>query len=500
VSDPLPKKILVANRAEIAVRVIRACHELGLPVVAVYSEADRQGLHVRYADEAVALGESEPLKSYLDQDKILDAARRTGATAVHPGYGFLAENAVFARRCADEGLIFIGPTPECMEAMGDKIRARESMKAVGVPLIPGCEAVTRDTLADAARGVGYPLMLKASAGGGGKGIRAVREEAELLSAFERAEGEARTAFGDATIYMERLLENPHHIEVQILGDDHGNVIHLFERECSVQRRHQKVIEEAPSPFMTDALRSAMGEAAVKAARAIGYTGAGTVEFLVDHDRSFYFLEVNTRLQVEHPITEMITGVDLVREQIRVASGQSLSVTETDLSISGHAIEARICAEDPENGFLPSVGTVDALAVPGGPGVRLDSALYPGLEVSLFYDSLLAKLVCWGRDREEALVRMRQALAEFRVADLKTNIAYLGRVLRDEEFVAGTYDTGILERMSPAAPPEGVLEAAAIVATLVAHQSAGERATRSVAGAGMDPWKLAGRRRGVGDDR
>ena len=497
-SDPLPKKILVANRAEIAVRVIRACHELGITVVAVYSDTDRQGLHVRYADEAVALGESEPLKSYLDQDKILDAARRTGATAVHPGYGFLAENAAFARRCADQGLVFIGPTPECMEAMGDKIRARASMKAAGVPLIPGCEGVTRNALVDAARGVGYPLMLKASAGGGGKGIRAVRDESELLSAFERAEGEARTAFGDPTIYMERLLEDPHHIELQILGDTHGNVIHLFERECSVQRRHQKVIEEAPSPFMTDELRAAMGEAAVKAARAVGYTGAGTVEFLVDHERNFYFLEVNTRLQVEHPITEMITGVDLVREQIRVAANQPLSIAEPDLSISGHAIEVRVCAEDPENGFLPSVGTVDVLAVPGGPGVRLDSALYPGLEVSLFYDSLLAKLVCWGRDRDEALLRMRQALSEFRVADLKTNIAYLGRVLRDPEFAAGIYDTGILDRMSSSAPSNEVFEVAAIVATIVAHQSAGERTTRSAAGASMDPWKLAGRRRGMGD--
>ena len=341
-------------------------------------------------------------------------------------------------------------------------------------------------------------MLKASAGGGGKGSRAVREEAELLSAFERAEGEARTSFGDPTIYMERLLEDPHHIEIQVLGDNHGNVVHLFERECSVQRRHQKVVEEAPSPFVTPELREAMGRTAVQAATAIGYTGAGTVEFLVDQHREFYFLEVNTRLQVEHPITEMITGVDLVREQLRVSAGHPLSVTQQGLGIRGHAIEVRICAEDPENGFLPSVGSVDALALPGGPGVRLDSALYPGLEVSLFYDSLLAKLVCWGGDRRESITRMRQALTEFKVADLKTNIAYLGRVLRDPEFVAGVYDTGLLGRMAMDAPSRDAVEAASIAAAIVALQSSGGSSMVAPGRSGIDPWKLAGRRRGMGD--
>jgi len=498
VSEALHSKVLVANRGEIAVRVIRACHEAGVPVVAVFSEADREALHVRYADEAVFIGESEPSRSYLDQEKLLAAAAATGADAVHPGYGFLAENAEFARRCEAAGLRFIGPSPDCIEVMGDKIRARETMRAAGVPLIPGREAVTRDQLMEAAAEVGYPLMLKASAGGGGKGIRAVREEGELLSAFERAEGEARTAFGDPTIYMERLLENPHHVEIQVLGDGQGNVIHLFERECSVQRRHQKVVEEAPSPFVTSELREAMGRTAVQAAEAIGYTGAGTVEFLVDSQRQFYFLEVNTRLQVEHPITEMITGVDLVREQLRVSSGHPLSIRQEDLGITGHAIEVRVCAEDPENGFLPSVGTVDALALPGGPGVRLDSALFPGLEVSLFYDSLLAKLICWGADRDEAIARMRQALSEFKVADLKTNVAYLGRVLRDPEFVSGTYDTGLLERMAMASPTPKTLEAAAVAAAIVALRSSKGASLSTPAGTGLNPWKLAGRRRGMGD--
>ncbi|MAG33082.1 MAG: hypothetical protein CL908_19560 [Deltaproteobacteria bacterium] len=493
------EKILVANRGEIAVRVIRACHELQIPAVAIYSDVDRVGLHVRYADEAVALEGNEPAHSYLDQDKVLDAARRTGADAIHPGYGFLAENAGFARRCEEAGITFIGPTPEVLESMGDKIRARATMKAAGVPIIPGCEAVSRENLRAAANEVGYPLMLKASAGGGGKGIRTVREEGELLSAFERAEGEARTSFGDPTIYMERLVENPHHIEIQILGDTHGNAVHLFERECSVQRRHQKVVEEAPSPFMTLELREAMGAAAVQAARSIGYAGAGTVEFLVDADRSFYFLEVNTRLQVEHPVTEMITGVDLVREQIRVAAGHPLSVAQESIGFVGHALEARICAEDPENGFLPSVGSVDAVALPGGPGVRLDSSLYPGLEISLFYDSLLAKLAVWGRDRQEALVRMRGALSEFKVADLKTNIAYLGRVCRDPAFVAGEYDTSILENLPPGDVPGNVLEAAAIAAAVVAHQSAGRAQARGASSSmALDPWKLSGRRRAMGD--
>lgn len=488
-------KILIANRGEIAVRVIRACHELGIRAVAIYSDVDRSALHVRYADEAIALHGNEPAHTYLDQDKIIDAALRSGVDAIHPGYGFLSENASFVRKCSAAGIAFIGPGPDVMENMGDKIRARAVMAAAGVPVIPGRDAVTRGNLLESARGLGYPLMLKASAGGGGKGIRAVERESELLSAFERAEGEARTAFGDGTVYMERLLRDPHHIEVQIFGDRHGNAAHLFERECSVQRRHQKVIEESPSPFMTPALRDGMGQAAVRAAKAMGYRGAGTVEFLVDQDRQFYFLEVNARLQVEHPVTEMVVGIDLVREQIRVAEGHPLSFRQDDLRQRGHAIEARICAEDPENGFLPSVGAITALALPGGPGVRLDSALYPGLEVSLFYDSLLAKLAVWGRDREEAMGRMRQALSEFKIADIKCNIPWLGRVLRNSEFQAGLYDTGLLSRMQAPVVQDCVLDAATISAALVAHRSA----KRSVAARtdsqapGMDPWKAFGRR-------
>jgi len=344
-------------------------------------------------------------------------------------------------------------------------------------------------------------MLKASAGGGGKGIRVVREEGELEQAVERAEGEARTAFGDPTVYMERLVEGPHHIEFQVLADAHGNVVHLFERECSVQRRHQKVVEEAPSPFVTPELRAAMGEAAVRAAAVIGYTNAGTVEFLVDSSRSFYFLEMNTRLQVEHPVTEMVTGVDLVRWQILVAAGRPLPFRQEDLQQKGHAIEARICAEDPENSFLPSVGRIDSLLLPGGPGVRLDSALFSGMTVSLFYDSMLAKLITWGADRDEALGRMRQALSEFKVADLHTNIAFVSRILRDEGFLSGTYDTGLIERLRASEPPESVLRAAAAAAVLAAHREGGRRRSdRAAAGPAPDPWKLLGRRRALGGGR
>lgn len=494
-SKPPFRRVLVANRGEIAVRIIRACHALGIEAVAVFSDADRGALHVRYADHAVHIGGSEPKASYLDMDKVLEAAKTSGADAVHPGYGFLAENAAFGRACAEAGITFIGPSPEALEAMGDKIQARERMTAAGVPLVPGDEHVTIDNLHAVAEKIGYPLMIKASAGGGGKGIRAVFEEKDLVSSFERAQGEAGTAFGNAACFVERLVQKPHHIEIQILGDAKGNVVHLFERECSVQRRHQKVVEEAPSAFMTPELREAMGQAAIDAAKAVDYVGAGTVEFLVDGNREFYFLEMNTRLQVEHPITEAITGVDIVEEMIRVAAGEPLSFSQEDLAIDGHAIEVRVCAEDPDNGFLPSIGTVDALAVPGGPGVRLDSALFPGLEVTLFYDSLLGKLIAWGPDRDAAIRRLRQALSEFKIADLKTNVAYLSRILRNEEFLSGTYDTGILERMEAPSPEPTVVEAAAIAAALAAHErsSRGTTAAQST-GSGMDPWRLEGRRR------
>ncbi len=491
------RKVLVANRGEIAVRVIRAVHEMGLKAVAVYSDVDRDSLHVRYADEAVHLPGEESAKTYLNQALLLVAAKNTGCDAVHPGYGFLSENAGFARAVAAAGLRFIGPSPEVISAMGDKIRARETMRAAGVPLVPGRSGITRENLTASAKEVGYPLMLKASAGGGGKGIRIVRQPHELLAAFERAQGEAKSAFGDPTVYIERYVEDPHHIEIQIFGDNHGNVVHLFERECSVQRRHQKVVEETPSPFVTPELREAMGHCAVQAAKAIGYSGAGTFEFLVDNARNFYFLEVNTRLQVEHAVTEMCTDIDLVREQIRVASGLPLSFSQSDLRQEGHSIEVRICAEDAENNFLPCIGRVDALALPGGPGVRLDSALFAGMVVSLWYDSLLAKLVVHGRDRAEALTRMRQALSEMKIADLNTNIAFLGRVVRNEEFVSGVYDTGLIGRMAKAQTPDDLLLAAAIVAVVVSAET--KRAARPGAGAvgrPEDPWKLAARRDGM----
>jgi acetyl-CoA carboxylase biotin carboxylase subunit len=497
-AKPLFKKVLVANRGEIAIRVIRACHELGIPTVAVYSEADRDALHVRHADEAVCLGEPAPLKSYLDQDKVVAAAKATGAEAIHPGYGFLSENASFARRCRDEGLVFVGPTPEAIYAMGDKVRSRELMAKAGVPLVPGVNDVTRENLFEAADKVGYPLLLKASAGGGGKGIRAVRSKDELLSSFERAQGEAGKSFGDAKVFIERLVDQPHHIEVQVIGDAQGNLVHLFERECSTQRRHQKVVEETPSPFLTPEVRAKICAAAVEAARAVQYRNAGTVEFIMGGDRKFYFLEMNTRLQVEHPVTELVTGVDLVVEQLRVAAGLPLSFRQEDVVQRGHAIECRICAEDPEENYAPSVGVVEGLALPGGPSVRLDSALFAGLEVALHYDSMLAKLCTWGRDRDEAAGRMRQALSEFKVGGVRTNLAQLARILRDREFKSGAYDTGLLTRMTHGEAPAETTRLVILAAALLAHEQdeALERrltAAHEAGGGGRaDAWRLSGR--------
>jgi acetyl-CoA carboxylase, biotin carboxylase subunit len=493
-SAPLFRKVLVANRGEIAIRVIRACHELGIPTVAVFSDVDRGSLHVRHADEAVSLGEPQPLKSYLDQDKIVAAAKKTGADAIHPGYGFLSENASFARRCRDEGITFIGPTPEAIHAMGDKVRSRELMAKAGVPLVPGVNDVTRETLIEAARKTGYPVLLKASAGGGGKGIRAVHQEADLLSSFDRAAGEAGKAFGDAKVFLERLVDRPHHVEVQVLGDVHGTVLHLFERECSAQRRHQKVVEETPSPFTTPEVRRRLCETAVAAAKAVGYVNAGTVEFIMDGARNFYFLEMNTRLQVEHPVTELVTGVDLVKEQLRIAAGLPISFRQEDVVQRGHAIECRVCAEDPEENYAPSVGVIDGLALPGGPSVRLDSALFPGLEVTLHYDSMLAKLCAYGRDRGEALARIRQALAEFKIGGVRTNLAQLARIVRDREFVSGVYDTGLLGRMAAADPGEETARLAAIAAALLAHAREENPTQRGADATGprVDAWRLSGR--------
>jgi acetyl-CoA carboxylase biotin carboxylase subunit len=438
-------KVLIANRGEIAVRIIRACRELGIRTVAIYSEVDRGALHVRYAHEAYCCGPAPARESYLRIDTVIELARQSGAQAVHPGYGFLSENEDFAQACADAGLVFIGPTPETIAAMGDKVTARRRMAAAGVPIVPG----TTETLTDAqaveqAHAIGLPVMVKASAGGGGKGMRLVRAESELEPAIRRARSEAKASFGNDAIYVEKFIEEPRHIEIQILGDSHGNAIHLFERECSIQRRHQKVIEEAPANRMPPTLREEMGRAAVAAAKAVGYLGAGTCEFLVDNKFRFYFLEMNTRVQVEHPVTEMVTGVDIVKTGIRIAAGEPIGIQQHEVGIHGWAIECRIYAEDPQKGFVPSPGEILVYRPPGGPGVRNDSGVHPGAEVSVYYDPMISKLVCWGRDRSEAIARMRRALREFVVKGIKTSIPFHRAVMENPKFIAGHFDTSFIE--------------------------------------------------------
>src|SRR6185295_7977608 len=435
-NSPMFKKILIANRGEIAVRIIRSCRELGISVVTIYSDADAKGLHVRMADEAVCVGPAPSSQSYLNIDAIIAAAKSTGAEAVHPGYGFLAENADFAQAVLSAGLTFIGPSPDAMEVMGSKTSARRAAVEAGVPIVPGTVeplssfSETKTT----ANEFGYPVMLKAAAGGGGKGMRLVRSDEELLSAFETAQAEAASAFGDSSIYLEKAVERPRHIEIQIFADSHENVVHLGERECSIQRRHQKVIEECPSPINDSRLRQQMGAAAVKLARAVNYVGAGTVEFLVaDETRDFYFLEMNTRLQVEHPVTELVTGIDLVREQITVAAGVPLSFRQEEIRWQGHAIECRVYAEDPENNFFPSPGTINYLRVPFGPGIRDDSGVELNSEVSIYYDPLISKLAAWGRSRDEAIDRLRRALDEYEVGGIKTTLPFFREIVRDEEF-------------------------------------------------------------------
>ena len=443
------KKDLGANRGAIAVRVMRSCREMGLRTVAVFSEADRASRHVMYADEAYCIGPAESHESYLNIDKIMAVARRSNADAIHPGYGFLSENADFARRCAAEGVIFIGPTPETMEEMGDKIAARKRMMAAGVPVVPG----TAEPLGSAeealrvCREIGYPVMLKASMGGGGKGMRLIHCDEEVREAYDAARSESLSSFGDDTVYLEKFVEEPHHIEFQVLGDSFGNVVHLFDRECSVQRRNQKIVEESPSPFLTPELRREMGEKAVAAAKAVGYRGAGTIEFLVDKYRHFYFLEMNTRLQVEHPITEEVMGVDLVKEQIRVAAGEKLRFRQDELFQRGHAIECRICAEDTENGFMPCPGVIRQLIEPNGIGVRIDSYVYEGYEIPLYYDPMIGKLIVWAVTRQYAIERMRRVLYEFKITGLKTNISYLRRIMYAPAFVRGEYDTSFLTKYS-----------------------------------------------------
>jgi acetyl-CoA/propionyl-CoA carboxylase biotin carboxyl carrier protein len=489
--------VLVANRGEIAVRVIRTLREMGIRSVAVHSDADAGALHTRLADVAVRIGPAPAAQSYLSIDRVLAAAARTGAQAIHPGYGFLSENVAFARACEQAGVVFIGPPVAAIEAMGDKIRAKQTVVAAGVPVVPGRSepGMDDDEVARAAAAVGFPVLLKPSAGGGGKGMRVVRAVAELPDAIAAARREARSSFGDDTLLVERYVGNSRHIEVQVLGDSHGTVIHLGERECSLQRRHQKVVEEAPSPLLDTAMRASMGRAAVEAAKAVGYTGAGTVEFIVDADRprDFFFLEMNTRLQVEHPVTEMITGLDLVEQQIRVAAGGRLAVGQGDISLDGHAIEARLYAEDPARGFLPQAGTVLGLREPTGPGIRVDSSLAVGTVVGSDYDPMLAKVVAWGPDRETARARLVGALGHTAVLGVATNAAFLRALLTDPDVVAGELDTGLVERrgeaLTTAAPVPSTVYAAAALALLVDDEPAGPVVDRWDV---PDGWRLGER--------
>jgi acetyl-CoA carboxylase, biotin carboxylase subunit len=440
------QKVLIANRGEIALRVIRACRELDLPTVAVFSTADQDALHVRRADEAVCIGPPHARESYLNVEAMLQAARQSGADAVHPGYGFLAENADFAAACRDEGLIFVGPSPDAIEAMGDKVAARRLAARAGAPTIPGTEGTTSiEEALEVAGEIGYPVLIKAAAGGGGRGIRAARAEEELADLLAQAAMEADAAFGDGSLYLEKLLVDARHVEVQVLGDAHGNLIHLFERECSLQRRRQKLFEESPSPALDAETRDAITGSALRIAAAVSYENAGTIEFLLDRDGGFYFIEMNTRIQVEHPVTELVTGIDIVKEQLRVARGEPLSVRQDEVAVAGAAIEVRINAEDPEREFLPSPGEITALELPGGPGVRVDTAVYAGYHVPPFYDSLVAKLICSGRDRAEAIARTRRALEEFVVGGIRTTIPFHLELLADPAVEAGDYHVEFLER-------------------------------------------------------
>jgi acetyl-CoA carboxylase biotin carboxylase subunit len=492
------RKVLVANRGEIAVRIIRACRELGIPSVAVYAVPDRLAPHALAADEAYCIGPAPSVESYLRADTLVDLARRTGCDAVHPGYGFLAERAHFARLVEDAGLTFIGPPAAAIAAMGDKTEARRRMIAAGVPVVPGVAEPLADAraAARAAEQFGYPVLLKAAAGGGGKGMRVVRSSDELPRAFAAAGGEARAAFGDASVYLEKYLDRPRHIEIQVLADSHGTVLHLGERDCSVQRRHQKLIEEAPSPVITPELRRRMGETAVNAARATGYTNAGTVEFLFQ-DGEFHFLEMNTRIQVEHPVTELVYGIDLVQWQLRIAGGEPLPFRQEQLEPRGHAIECRITSEDPANGFLPSTGRITHLHVPSGPGVRWDAGIAEGTDVSRYYDPLLAKLIVHAATREAALDRMARALAELRIAGVETSVPFHRRVMAEPDFRSGSFTIGYLDEHAQLAaqpPDDGTLRTAAIAAALLEDESRNRRIARRFMAAGREAgsrWRDTG---------
>jgi acetyl-CoA carboxylase biotin carboxylase subunit len=493
-------KVLIANRGEIAVRLIRACRELGISTVAVYSEADRSALHVRQADEAYLLGPSASRDSYLRIDKILEIAKKSGAGAIHPGYGFLAEREGFAQAVHEEGLVFIGPRPSAIAAMGDKGVARATVTEAGVPIVPGTEGegnLRDDDLIEIAPQIGFPLLIKATAGGGGKGMREVKNIEEMPGLLSAARREAESAFGDGNVYLEKLILNAHHIEFQILADSHGNVIHLGERECSLQRRHQKLLEESPSPFMDDTLRSEMGGVACTAARAVDYLNAGTIEFLVDKDRNYYFLEMNTRLQVEHPVTELVTGIDIVKEQIRIARNRKLRYSQEEVTMNGWAIECRINAEDPYNNFIPSTGMLNSVIAPSGPGVRVDTGVYAGFEISPYYDSLISKLICWGETRGEAILRMRRALEEYRILGVKTNIPFHQQIMDSYRFFTGSFDTRFIEeRFEMDEFEEGKEEhyrIAAVMGTLVAHRQS-QQASQIIQRGKRDTsnWKWVGR--------
>lgn len=470
------KKILVANRGEIALRVMRTAKEMGIKTVAVFSEADRKALHVRYADEAVCIGAAASSESYLKMDTIIEVAKQLGVDGIHPGYGFLSENATFAKKVKEAGITFIGPTAEAMMVMGSKLGAKQAVEKFNVPMVPGTkEAVTDINEAKKiATQIGYPVLIKASAGGGGKGMRVVEKESEFEEQIKLAQSEAKSAFGDDAVFIERYVGSPRHIEFQILGDNHGNIVHLFERECSIQRRHQKLVEEAPSSCLTEEVRNKMGEAAVNVAKACNYTGAGTVEFLVDENLNYYFLEMNTRLQVEHPVTEQIVGLDLVKEQIRVARGEKLGYTQKDLEIRGHAIELRVCAEDPANNFLPDIGTLKTYKIPQGYGVRVDDSFEAGMEIPIYYDPMIAKLITFGKNREEAIQRMIRAIEDYQLTGIETTLPFGTFAMKHEAFVSGKFDTKFIDKYfkPELLKPEGnVDEIAALTAATVFYADA-----------------------------
>jgi acetyl-CoA carboxylase biotin carboxylase subunit len=489
-------KLLIANRGEIAIRVMRTAREMGIATVAVFSDADRNALHVRYADQAVHIGESPSSKSYLRGEKIISAALQTGAQAIHPGYGFLSENAAFAKMCEEAGIIFVGPSSHSIQTMGSKIGAKQAVKDFGVPLVPGLSEGITDfaTAKQVCEQIGYPVLIKASAGGGGKGMRVVESPDQLEEQISRAVSEAQAAFGEGSVFVEKYFATSKHIEIQVLGDKHGNVVHLFERECSIQRRHQKLIEEAPSAVVSEAMRQEMGKTAVQVAKACGYYGAGTVEFIVDpRDMKYYFLEMNTRLQVEHPVTEMITGIDLVKEMIQIAEGKPLSFRQEDLSIRGHAIEVRVCAEDPANHFLPDVGHLQTYTKPQGNGIRVDDAYLPNMEIPIFYDPMIAKLIVYGRDRTEAIAKMIRAIDEYQITGIKTTLAFCKLVLQHHDFISGSFTTKFIEQhfkadMLDEQADEQELEVAAALAAKIWSSQSSSLATPTQAQPSVSNWR------------